>query len=156
MKRLLLLFTSHAAVLAAGFALGIYVLPILVAPGAPPAEAMAITMAEGRWQARFTRDLADSDWLHWGEGTVAVGPKRIAFEGRLAPGPDYKLYLSPQFVQTEADFHRLKAGMVRLGDVRGFHGFIMAVPEGIDVAAYNSVIIWCETFQQFITAAKYR
>jgi len=156
MKRFFFLLASHAAVLAAGFALGIYVLPILVAPGAPPAEAMAIAMAEGRWQARFTRDLGDSDFLHWGEGTLAVGPRRIAFEGRLAPGPDYKLYLSPQFVQTEAEFHRLKAGMVRVGDVRGFNGFIIAVPDTIDVAAYNSIIIWCETFQQFITAAKYR
>jgi len=32
MKRLLLLFTSPAAVLALGFGLGIYLLPILTAP----------------------------------------------------------------------------------------------------------------------------
>jgi len=36
--------------------------------------------------------------------------------GKLVPGPDYKLYLSPEFIETEADFNRLKATMVRVGD----------------------------------------
>ena len=35
MKKTLLLLASHAGVLAIGFALGIYVLPILTAPVAP-------------------------------------------------------------------------------------------------------------------------
>jgi hypothetical protein len=34
-KRLLLLVASHGAVLAAGFVLGVYLLPILIAPPAP-------------------------------------------------------------------------------------------------------------------------
>jgi hypothetical protein len=28
--------------------------------------------------------------------------------------------------------------------------------EPIDVSRYNTVIVWCESFGQFITAAKYR
>jgi len=62
--------------------------------------------------------LAGSDALHWGEGTVTLGPKAITLAGRLAPGPDYKLYLSPQFVETETDFVRLKSSMTLVGDVR--------------------------------------
>jgi len=30
------------------------------------------------------------------------------------------------------------------------------LPTSIDPARYTSVIIWCETFGQFITAARYR
>lgn len=105
---------------------------------------------------QFRRDLKDSDLLHWGEGTVAIGRERIALTGRLAPGPDYKLYLSPEFVETEADFARLKLAMVRVGDVRTFDNFVVEVPPSIDVTRYTTVIVWCETFGQFITAARYR
>ena len=76
--------------------------------------------------------------------------------GRVAPGPDYKLYLSPEFVETEADFKRLKPRMARVGEVKTFENFIVPLPAGIDPAAYNTVIVWCESFSQFITAARYR
>ncbi len=76
--------------------------------------------------------------------------------GELAPGPDYKLYLAPEFVETEADFIRLKPQMVRVGDVKTFRNFLIPVPESIDPARYTAVVIWCERFSQFITAARYR
>jgi hypothetical protein len=94
--------------------------------------------------------------LHWGEGTVSVSARSIGLQGELAPGPDYKLYLSPGFVETEAEFEALKPGMVRVGDVKTFKNFLLAVPESVDVEQYNTVVIWCETFSQFITAAKYK
>jgi hypothetical protein len=87
---------------------------------------------------------------------VNVGSKSIAFTGKLAPGPDYKLYLSPEFVETEKDFARLKPQMKRIGDVRTFENFVVPVPESIDVSQYKAVIVWCESFSQFITAAEYR
>jgi hypothetical protein len=74
----------------------------------------------------------------------------------LAPGPDYKLYLSPEFVETEADFERLKKQMVRVGDIKTFDNFVVQVPELVDVSHYNTVIVWCESFSQFISSAKYR
>jgi hypothetical protein len=46
--------------------------------------------------------------------------------------------------------------MVRVGDVRIFENFIVAVLESIDPRAFNAVIVWCESFTQFITAARYR
>jgi len=70
--------------------------------------------------------------------------------------PDYKLYLSPEFVETEADFNRLKPKMARVGDVKTFENFIVPVPAGVDPKAYTTVIVWCESFGQFITAARYR
>ncbi len=156
MKRLVLLAATHAAALGAGFALGIYALPILTAPEAPSASAVTAAAGGAEFKGEFRRDLKDSDFLHWGEGTVTVGRRAVALMGRIAPGPDYKLYLSPEFVETEADFRRLKPRMARVGDVRTFENFIVPVPEGIDPQAYTTVIVWCESFGQFITAARYR
>ena len=156
MKKRLLLIASHALALAVGFAIGIYVLPILTAPAAPSASEVASQTRQAAYTGQFRRDLKGSDLIHWGEGTVSVGPQSIALLGRLAPGPDYKLYLSPEFVETKADFARLRARMVRVGDVKTFENFVVRVPEPVNVAGYNTVVVWCETFGMFITAAKYR
>lgn len=136
--------------------MGVYVLPILIAPDSPTAAEVTVAAAGAQFSGRFRRDLKDSDALHWGEGEVRVGAQTVAFTGKLAPGPDYKLYLSPEFLETEADFARLKPRMRRLGDVKTFDRFLIAVPPDVDVARYDTVIVWCESFSQFITAAKYR
>jgi hypothetical protein len=156
MNKLLLLVASHAVVLGIGFALGIYALPILTAPTAPTAAETASAASQAAFSGAFRRDLKDSDLLHWGEGTVSVGRQNIVLNGKLAPGPDYKLYLSAEFVETEADFIRMKANMARVGDVRTFENFVVPVPESVDISRYTTVIVWCESFSQFITAAKYR
>ena len=57
---------------------------------------------------------------------------------------------------TEADFKRLKPQMQRVGDVKTFSNFIVPVPQGVDLAKFNTVIVWCETFSEFITAAQYQ
>ncbi|OAN18005.1 hypothetical protein A3K86_03540 [Photobacterium jeanii] len=155
-KTLIILLVSHLIVGAAGFALGIYALPILIAPTAPTVTEVSTVSAQAQFSAEFTKELQDSDSFHWGEGTVTVGPEFITLMGKLAPGPDYKLYLSPEFVETEDDFNRLKSTMTRVGDVKTFENFVVPVPEGINPASYNAVIIWCETFGEFITAAKYQ
>jgi hypothetical protein len=155
MKRLIVLGT-HLAALAIGFALGVYTLPILIAPPGPTEAEIAAQAGSMQHKGTFRRDLKDSDALHWGEGTVSVGSRSIALVGALAPGPDYKLYLSPEFVETEADFERLKPSMARVGDVKTFKNFLVPVPESIDVGLYNTVVIWCESFSQFITAGKYK
>lgn len=156
MTKLPYLVASHAVALGLGFALGVYVLPILTAPTAPTSAEAAAAASEALYTGQFRRDLKDSDLLHWGEGTVSVGRQGIVLTGKLAPGPDYKLYLSPEFVETEADFLRLKPRMLRVGDVRTFENFVVPVPASVDLASYNTVIVWCESFSQFITAARYR
>jgi hypothetical protein len=40
--------------------------------------------------------------------------------------------------------------------VKTFENFIVPVPESVDPSAFNAVVIWCERFGQFITAARYR
>jgi hypothetical protein len=156
MKRFLVLAATHGAALVVGIGLGIYLLPILTAPAAPSAGDVSAAAGKAEFKGEFKRDLKDSDFLHWGEGTVSVSRTAVALMGRIAPGPDYKLYLSPEFVETEADFNRLKARMARVGDVKTFENFIVPLPANIDPTAYTTVIVWCESFGQFITAARYR
>ena len=156
MRRFILLVITHGGALAVGFALGIYMLPILTAPKSPDAGVLSEQAQGASFTADFTRDLRGSDFLHWGEGKVSLTPTRIVHEGRLAPGPDYKLYLSPEFVETKEEFLRLRPRMVRVGDIRTFTNFAVPVPAQIDPDAYGTVIVWCESFNQFITAARYR
>jgi hypothetical protein len=154
-KWLLLLF-SHAGVLALGFGLGVYFLPILTAPASPDATTLAEAAGTATHRSEFRRDLKGSDPLHWGEGTISLSPRVIVHEGRLAPGPDYKLYLVPTFVEDEAQFLAVKQSALLIGDIKSFGGFMLDVPDGVDIDAYTTVLIWCEAFSEFITAAQYR
>ena len=151
----LLLAATHAAALGAGFAAGIYALPILTAPPAPDLATVWDAARGSTYTGRFSRDRKDSDALHWGEGELLIGPSSVSFIGELAPGPDYKLYLSPEFVETEADFNRLKPRMVQVGNVKTFDNFVVTLPAGVDPARFHAAIVWCEAFGQFITSAAY-
>jgi Electron transfer DM13 len=152
----LLLIVSHVLALAIGFAAGIYVLPILTAPKGPSAAEVRSAAGAAEYTGRLKRNLKGSDLLHWGEGTVSVSREAIALMGKVAPGPDYKLYLAPAFVDTKEGFLALKARSVRVGDVKTFENFIVPVPQSIDVSQYDTVVVWCETFSMFISAAKYQ
>ncbi len=147
---------THAAAGIVGFVLGIYMLPILVAPEGPGEQEVRSVANDAQFTAEFRRDLEDSDALHWGEGKLYVSSETIVLDGRLAPGPDYRLYLSPEFVETEAGFEALKSQMVEVGSIRTFENFMIRVPDSVDPAAFTTAIVWCESFGQFITAGEYR
>lgn len=156
MLRWIILSATHGAMLAIGFALGVYLLPILTEPEGPDRSAIQETAKTALFKANFTRDLKGSDLLHWGEGNISVSPRKIVHEGKLAPGPDYKLYLVKEFVEDEQAFLKVKDKARRVGDVKTFSGFILDVPGDIDVREYSTVIVWCEAFGEFITAARYK
>jgi len=156
LRNTLALIATHSTAGALGFAAGIYLLPILSAPEAPSQAAVEAIQSSTQYSGQFRKDLKDSDAFHWGDGTVSVSPEAVSFMGKLAPGPDYKLYLSPEFVETEDAFNRLKSSMVLVGDVKTFDNFIVNISTDVDPADYTSVVIWCESFGQFITAAEYR
>lgn len=154
--RWLILTATHLAMLAIGFAIGIYTLPILTAPRASDTTALQNLGSETLYVGRLVRNLKGSDLLHWGEGEVRISRNQIAHIGRLAPGPDYKLYLAPRFVDTKEAFLVIKDMSVRVGNVKTFSGFIIEVPPSIDVRDYGAVVVWCEAFDQFISAAEYQ
>ena len=147
---------THGIALFVGFALGIYMLPILTAPEGPSEAEVASAAQQAIFKAQFTRELPGSDFLHWGEGEISISPKQVSFMGSMAPGPDYMLYLTKDLVLDEASFLAIKDDSARVGAVKTFNKFVLDVPDGIDPKQYKAVIVWCESFEEFITAASYR
>ena len=156
MFKLIRFLITHGIALAAGFALGIYLLPVLIAPPAPSDAEVSASSQEAVFSGRFRRDLPGSDFLHWGEGEISISPTRVAFMGSIAPGPDYQLYLTRDLVTSEPEFLAIKSDSARVGAVKTFDNFILQIPEGINPADYSALVIWCETFSEFITATAYR
>ena len=108
-----------------GFLLGVYTLPILVEwrhdvqERAEPPE-----VAERDPRGEFDRNSPGSDAAHWGEGEVRVSQGQLVFEEnvRLAPGPDYRVYLSKTFVQTREEFLEIKPESVEIAALELFSG----------------------------------
>ena len=98
------LIFSHTFFGTVGFVLGIYALPILTAPPAPTTASINAMSANPQYTTKFIRELKDSDFLHWGEGTVWLNKNSVTFIGELAAGPDYKLYLSPTWCESFGEF----------------------------------------------------
>jgi hypothetical protein len=59
-------------------------------------------------------------------------------------------------VEDEKQFLAIKERAQLIGDIKTFEGFLIEVPPGVDIETYTTVVIWCETFSEFISAAKYR
>ncbi|MFT5220573.1 MAG: hypothetical protein ACI9LO_000085 [Planctomycetota bacterium] len=142
--------------LIAGFALGVYLLPIITAPQSPDDAEVMASASQASYRAQFVKDIAGSDFLHWAEGELSLSKDSISFNGSMSPGPDYQLYLTKQLVETEAAFLAIKDESLKIGPVKTFDKFILSVPGDIPISEYSGVIIWCESFAQFISAAKYQ
>ena len=155
-KRHIILFGTlkFFAGLIVGFGLGVYFLPILTAEKGLDDAAIAELAQSIERSGVFVRDLADSDAFHWGEGKINVSDDKIWLEGKIAAGPDYRLYMTPKFVETEADFLAIKAQSVEVAPIKAFENFAVSVPMDVDVSQYPALLIWCEAFGQFITAAE--
>jgi hypothetical protein len=141
-----------------GFGLGTYYLPILVASEGASDAVVAAAKSDAMISATFRKDLKGSDGFHWGEGTLHLtregGQYYFTLEGSVSPGPDYKLYLTPQYVEDEASLLAIKAQSVRVADITGSDNFCVDVPMSIDPTQYPAIIVWCERFSEFITAGR--
>lgn len=156
MKKIFLLLATHSFVLIFGFALGIYLLPILTAPDSIEVSKINEFEKKSLYQTEFIRDLRGSDPWHWGEAKVTISNKKITVNGSIAPGPDYKLYLLNSFVEHEDEFLPIKEDAQYVAEVKSFENFVVDVPSDINISEFNTVVIWCESFNEFITAAQYR
>ena len=152
----ILFFFSHLFVLAIGFGLGVYFLPILTAPKSLEISKIDEFQKEALYKTEFVKDLRGSDLLHWGEAEVTISNNIITVKGSIAPGPDYKLYLTNQFVEHEDEFLPIKSEAKYVAEVKTFKNFVINIPSDININYYNTVVIWCESFEEFITAAKFK
>ena len=64
------------------------------------------------------------------------------------------MYLTPSLATDEATALKIKDQSVQIGEVKAFGNFSLDVPPGITVGDYPAVLIWCEAFSEFITAAE--
>jgi hypothetical protein len=141
-----------------GFAAGIFFFPYLFPPP-PAAETLTQADMAAPVVARGMFIHADpSDPVHWGKGAVSVRGDNVFLEEsfEVGPEPKYHVYLVPK-----AQFRRssdLKDQMfVDLGRLRSFKGSQRyALPPGVDISKYASVIIWCEAFSVLISPADLR
>jgi hypothetical protein len=139
---------------AVGFGLGVYFLPILSAgPNLDQGAVQALAISAER-RGRFVRDLPKSEALHWGDCTIMMNANKIWLDGTISPGPDYRLCLAPEFVDDGAGFLAIKAESRQIGAVKTFENFALELTSAIDLDEYDALVIWCEAFKQFITAAR--
>jgi hypothetical protein len=145
------------AVLGTGFgvALGFFLFPFVFPP--PPA---AEQLTEGDRRAKVVAEgtfihANPSDPIHWGKGSVTVRQDSVYLgsDFEVGPGPKYHVYLVPKApIRASGDL----AGQmfVDLGRLRAFKGSQRyAIPAGLDLAKFASVIIWCEQFSVLISSA---
>jgi hypothetical protein len=138
-----------------GVALGFFLFPF-VFPPPPAAEQLTETDRRGRIVAEGTFIHANkSDPVHWGKGSVTVRQDSVFLgeDFEVGPGPKYHVYLVPKpSIRASGD---LSGQMfVDLGRLRAFKGSQRyAVPAGLDLSRFQSVIIWCEQFSVLISPA---
>ena len=85
--------------------------------------------------------------------TVYDDTVHLGKDFEVGPGPKFHVYLVPSAeVTTSADVE--EAMYIDLGRLRAFQGSQnYAVPAGVDLTAYGSVVIWCERFGVLISPA---
>ncbi len=154
--RLMRFLITHTITLVLGVMLGIYLLPILTAPTGPTIAEVESASQQAFYKTRFHKSVPGSDLIHWGEGEVFLSKSSISLMGSLAPGPDYFLYLTRNLVDTGDSFLAIKQDSLKVGPIRTFDNFIVPLDESVDLDQYAAIVVWCETFSQFITAANYR
>lgn len=140
----------------AGMAAGMYSLPILVAFKSEPAQVAKDYQHEALLEGMFRSDLAGNDWLHWGEGRVTLSQDSLHFSNvNIAPGPDYSVYLTTEMVEDEQQFEAIKRKAQWVSKVKMFTGnHVFELPQDIELSHYKAVVIWCDAFGEFITAAE--
>ena len=137
-----------------GIAVGIFVFPYIF----PPPEATeTLNKAEaGALVAKGSFVQPNpNDPVHTGKGDVSVY-SRTVFLGEnfeVGPGPDFHVYLVPKAdIGSSSDV--ADTMYVDLGRLRAFKGSQnYAIPAGVDLKKFPSVVIWCQQFSVLISPA---
>jgi hypothetical protein len=137
-----------------GLGVGIAVFPYLFPP--PPAKEQLTEADKTPVVATGAFIHANpSDPIHWGRGKVSVRQNSVFLESdfEVGPGPKFHVYLVPKAsIRASSD---LSGQMfVDLGRLRAFQGSQRyEIPAGVNLANFQSVVIWCEQFSVLISPA---
>ena len=138
-----------------GFALGIFVYPYIfladiVATDKVEDKAARKVVANGMFIHANPRDP-----IHYGRGKLTAYQDLVHLDSdfEVGPGPKFHVYLVPEKnVNPSTNVARTK--FVDLGRLKAFKGSQnYAVPAGVDLRKYGSVVIWCEQFGVLISPA---
>ncbi len=137
-----------------GVVLGFFAFPYVF----PPPEAMeALTESEKTSvvaRGRFIHANPD-DPIHHGKGGVTVYQRTVFLESdfEVGPGPAYHVYLVPKpMIRDTSDV--IDTMFVDLGGLRSFKGSQKySIPDGVTLADYPSVVIWCKEFAVLVSPA---
>ena len=137
-----------------GVALGFFFFPYVFPP--PPAMDQLSEADRAKPVATGAFIHANrSDPVHWGRGKVSVYERAVFLEPdfEVGPGPAFHVYLVPKAgLRASSDLG--EAMFVDLGGLRAFKGSQRyAIPAGVDLKNYQSVIIWCRQFSVLISPA---
>lgn len=140
-----------------GVALGFFLFPYVFPP--PPAMETLVPAELTRVVASGTFIHAHpSDPIHYGKGRVTVYERTVFLheDFEVGPGPAFHVYLVPKAaVRQSSDVEGTM--FIDLGGLRSFKGSQKyAIPAGVDLAQYPSVVIWCERFSVLISPADLR
>ena len=137
-----------------GFILGIFFFPYIF----PPPDAME-TLSRSETGALVAKGQFiqpnPNDPVHTGKGAVSVYPKTVFLgdDFEVGPGPDFHVYLVPKAdIRSSSDV--VETMYVDLGRLRAFKGSQnYAIPAGVDLKQFPSVVIWCQQFSVLISPA---
>jgi len=141
--------------LAGGVALGIFVYPYLfladiVAQEKVENPAARKVLAHGEFI-----HANPSDPIHYGKGRVTLyeGVLHLEPDFEVGPGPKFHVYLVPE-KDVLPSTNVARTMFVDLGRLKAFKGSQnYEIPAGVDVAKYDSAVIWCEQFGVLIAPA---
>jgi Electron transfer DM13 len=138
-----------------GVALGFFFFPY-VFPPPPASESLADTDRGNAPVATGTFIHANpSDPVHWGRGKVSVYERAVFLEPdfEVGPGPVFHVLLVPK-ASIRSSSEVTQQMFVDLGGLRAFKGSQRyAIPAGVNLKDYPSVVIWCERFSVLISPA---
>ncbi len=137
-----------------GVALGFFAFPYVF----PPPEAAETLRADEQTKIVAKGNFIHanpSDPIHFGKGGVTVYENTVFLEKdfEVGPGPKFHVYLVPKAkIRDSSDVHGTM--FVDLGRLRAFKGSQKyAIPAGLDLTKFSSVVIWCEEFSVLISPA---
>jgi hypothetical protein len=86
-----------------------------------------------------SENLVGGDAEHPASGTVKIEDNLVKLiDVKISEAPDGRVILTKDLKEENG---------VRLGDLQAFDGsHEYAIPPGVNVADYNSVLIWCDQF----------
>jgi hypothetical protein len=137
-----------------GVALGFFFFPFVFPP--PPAMERLSEAARASLVANGTFIHANpNDPIHWGKGKVSVYERTVFLESdfEVGPGPAFHVYLVPKAnIRSSGDVsNTMYVDLGRLRAFKGSQGY--AIPDGVRLTDYPSVVIWCARFDVLISPA---